>query len=41
VEALLALVGLVTVGLVAGVTADEALEARPVPTLVVAVTVKV
>jgi hypothetical protein len=41
VEALLALVGLVMVGVVAGVTADEALEALPVPTLVVAVTVKV
>ena len=37
----LALVGLVTVGVVAGVTADEALEALPVPTLFVAVTVKV
>ena len=37
----LALVGLVTVGVVEGVTADDALEALPVPTLFVAVTVKV
>jgi hypothetical protein len=37
----LALVGLVTVGLVAGVTAEDALEALPVPTLFVAVNVKV
>jgi hypothetical protein len=29
------------VGVVAGVTADEAIEALPVPTLLVAVTVKV
>ena len=37
----LALVGLVTVGVVAGVTADDALEALLVPALLVAVTVKV
>ena len=36
----LALVGLVTVGVVAGVTAEEAGEALLVPTLFVAVTVK-
>ena len=37
----LALVGVVTVGVVEGVTADEAVEALLVPTLLVAVTVKV
>ena len=37
----LALVGLVTVGVVKGVTAEEALEALPVPIELVAVTVKV
>jgi hypothetical protein len=37
----LALVGVVTVGVVEGVTADEAVEALLVPALFVAVTVKV
>jgi hypothetical protein len=41
VEPTLALVGVVIVGLPAGVTAAEALEALPLPTLFVAVTVKV
>ena len=40
-EPILALVGVVIVGVPTGVTAEEALEALPVPTLFVAVTVKV